>query len=65
MISTITFTHGAKTCASEPGKFCHWCISRHFGTRQVCMLFYDEPLYDKDGWLQRCPECIAEFGETE
>jgi len=63
MISTITFEHGVKTCAVELGKFCRWFGCTHFGTRPVCMLFDDEPLYDENGWLQRCPQCVKEFGE--
>ena len=64
MISTIQFTHGTKTCASEPGVFCRWVGGTHFGTVAVCLLFGDK-LYDEDGWLQRCPQCIKEFGETQ
>lgn len=65
MISTIQFTHGVKTCASEPGKFCRWEGTMNFGTQYVCMLFGDELLNYKDGWLQRCQPCVREFGETE
>lgn len=63
MISTITFTHGEKTCASEPGVLCRWVGCTHFGANHVCLLF-GEKLYDDGGWLQRCPQCINEFGET-
>lgn len=64
MISTITFTHGTKTCAVEPGVFCGWVSCTHLGTNHVCLLFGDK-LYDEGGWLQRCPQCIKEFGEKE
>lgn len=63
MISTIEFTHGEKTCAVSPGVFCRWQGTAGFGTRSVCLLFTYEPLHDKDGWLQRCKQCITEFGE--
>ncbi len=65
MISTIKFEHGVKTCASEPGKFCRWQGTQGFGTRQVCLLFDGCPLFTEDGWLQRCGQCVEEFGETE
>jgi len=64
MISTITFEHGTKTCAVEPGKFCRWVGCTHFGTYPICTLFGSN-LYSDDGWLQRCPECIKEFGDGE
>jgi len=53
MISTINFEHGEKTCASDPGKFCRWEGTSGFGTRHVCMLFDNHPLFFEDGWLQR------------
>ena len=65
MISTITFTHGEKTCALAPGVFCRWQGATGFGTRPVCMLFDDEPLHEKDEWLQRCKQCIEAFGENQ
>lgn len=65
MISTIKFEHGAKTCASEPGVFCKWQGTMGFGMRNVCMLFDQAFLLAKDGWLQRCEQCIEEFGEAE
>jgi len=65
MISTINFEHGEKTCASEPGKFCRWEGSYSFGTRHVCMLFDNHPLFFEDGWLQRCWKCTEEFGPKE
>ncbi len=65
MISKIEFVHGEKTCASEPGKFCKWEGVQGFGTRNVCMLFDNEPLYFTDGWLQRCKQCLEELGDSE
>lgn len=64
MLSTITFEHGEKTCATKPGVFCHWYGVSGFGTRPVCMLFQNEPLYEKDGWLQRCDPCVSQFGNS-
>jgi hypothetical protein len=65
MISTITFEHGKNTCAIEPGVFCQWQGAMSWGTRSVCMLFQNEPLHDKDGWLQRCKQCVETFGTKE
>lgn len=53
---------GATTCASEPGKFCRYLGASHFGTSPECLLFPGEtshtPLEEKDGWVQRCKECL-------
>lgn len=57
---TLTFTSGTHTCASEAGVFCRWCGSKGFGTRSICTLF-NEPLFDKDGWLQRSKTCLETF----
>jgi hypothetical protein len=65
MISTITFEHGENTCAVSPGVFCRWQGALGWGTRPVCMLFNNEPLNDKDGWLQRCKQCVDTFGTKE
>ena len=32
---------------------------KNFGTSYLC-LYYDEKLYDDDGWLIRCPKCLNE-----
>lgn len=55
----IAINAGEKTCASEPGIFCQQVRTRRFGTRFVCALFDHAELRDKDGWLQRLPECLA------
>lgn len=62
---TIVIEAGETTCAREPGKWCRFVGSKAFGTRPLCMLFPPEdglgaasPLEDKDGWLQRLPQCI-------
>jgi hypothetical protein len=64
MISTITFTHGVKTCIDpETEKECRW-VTR-FAKQTVCQLCGDIPIFGDDrGWLQRCGQCIEEFGET-
>jgi len=61
---------GEKTCASEPGKFCRFFQVSRFGTIPSCKLFSEqgargnwEPLEEKDGWLQRHPECIRRSKE--
>ena len=67
---TIGIECADKTCAVEPGKFCKYLGSRRFGTVFVCSLFPGEPLllaypkvytdlHDLDGWVQRCPACLA------
>ena len=64
MISAITFEHGKTTCAVEPGCFCRWLGASGFGTKPVCMLFGNQPLYEnKDGWIERCSQCVIDFGE--
>ncbi len=55
---------GETTCASEPGKFCEFFGSRNFGSVPVCALFPAgdstwTDLEEKDGWTQRCSQCIA------
>ena len=64
MISTIFFEHGKKTCAVEPGKFCRFMYTKSFGTVPVCHLF-DTNLHDVEGWVNRCPECLTEYGEQD
>jgi hypothetical protein len=59
----LTVNCGETTCASEPGKFCHFIGARKFGQAPVCTLFPDDSgtstfLKDKDGWVQRCPACL-------
>lgn len=62
---------GETTCALEPGKFCRFLGTTHFGTRNVCLLFrcsYDncEPLFEnKDGWLARCSQCLEALVEEK
>ncbi len=60
----IKFNTGETTCAAEPGQFCRFLGSTHFGTRSVCMLFGNAPLFDADGWIQRCEQCMREFPTT-
>lgn len=57
---TIAIDAGETTCAREPGKFCKYVGTAHFGQRFVCGLFPREKMIeDVGGWLQRLPECIA------
>jgi len=63
---TIEIECGDMTCAAEPGKFCKYLGSRRFGVVPVCSLFPDAKtakvhtdLHDFDGWVQRCPACLA------
>ena len=56
----LTIVCGDKTCASEPGVFCHNFTSSHFGTRCHCGAFGGADLQEgADGWIQRLPECLA------
>jgi hypothetical protein len=48
---------GERTCATEPGKFCHKLGTKKFGSQPWCMLF-DEQLFEQDGWVQRCKQCV-------
>jgi hypothetical protein len=59
----IKIESGETTCASEPGKFCQFVGIRGIGTQYACRLFPSSDdscsrLEDRDGWLQRLPECI-------
>lgn len=65
----IKINCGEKTCASVPGKFCRFCGSRRLGSMPVCMLFPAKnpgrknvggrtDLEMKDGWTQRCDDCL-------
>jgi hypothetical protein len=67
-IITLEIDCGERTCASEPGKFCPYTVSRKFGQSWFCNLFktffsdgsvVDVELFDHGtGWLQRCQACI-------
>ena len=53
---------GELTCASEPGVFCTFVGSVHFGQHFECLLFM-ERLYahhdgENAGWLARCQPCL-------
>jgi hypothetical protein len=54
----ISIECGEKTCAKEKGKFC--CNVRTFriGSFKYCGIWPGSDLEEKDGWLQRCPECL-------
>lgn len=63
---------GKETCAKEPGKFCRFLNSTGYGAFWHCYLFskYVDPrgncledLEEKDGWVQRHPECLKNCGE--
>jgi hypothetical protein len=55
---------GENTCANEPGHFCPFLRTTRFGTLPFCHLWHDTDIHgkptsllEKDGWLQRRPEC--------
>ena len=67
LLLKIPIECGEKTCASEPGKFCLYFGTKKFGQIAVCLLFRDQSvrsldsaqeLDDKDGWTQRCYQCL-------
>lgn len=56
---------GETTCAAAPGKFCPQLRVSRFGSDHSCKLFSEqghkgrwESLEEKDGWLQRHPDCL-------
>lgn len=60
---SIEIACGETTCASEPGKFCPFVGTAMLGSQSICCLFPSEHrsftvLEDKDGWLQRCKDCL-------
>jgi len=55
-------TSGDKTCSSSYKKFCKYVSTIKMGKIWVCRLFPSDKnsytiLEDKNGYLQRCPEC--------
>lgn len=54
----VEISCGERTCASEPGVFCQQLGAKSFGTSPCCM-FFSVPLYQIDGWVQRCSQCIV------
>jgi hypothetical protein len=65
MKKNIEIECGETTCASEPGKFCRFVGTKCFGTEFRCLIFFDaagngQKLLEKDGWLQRCAQCLQE-----
>jgi len=58
----VVINCGETTCASEPGKFCPYVRTTHFGTRWHCHLYEKKLLEDEQsGWLQRHAQCMADF----
>ena len=60
---SIVIESGEKTCASSVGEFCRFIGSIKFGQIPVCILFPSGKdsftvLDTKDGWTQRCKDCI-------
>jgi hypothetical protein len=54
---SIQFECGEKTCAMEKGMFCHMFIGGMSGQCQCELYGY---LDDKDGWVQRHPDCLRD-----
>ncbi len=66
---TLKFVSGKTTCASEPGKFCRFVRTKHFGTQFECSLFdlslFDHSYGEYEGWLARCTPCMEQFPNEE
>ena len=63
VLLSFEITCGESTCAYESGKFCKFIGTVQLGTVPVCRLFCDgyssyTILKEKDGWVQRCDECL-------
>src|SRR3990172_8277145 len=60
---------GETTCAVEPGKFCEFIGSKHFGCVPWCTMFNcilnDHTEGAQKGWLVRCPQCLAHTKKKE
>jgi hypothetical protein len=65
MKATLKIEFGNKTCASEKGKFCRFMWSRNLGNEAICGLFNHQTLFNKDGWLMRCPQCLEKWPAKE
>jgi len=66
VVHNVQFTSGAITCASEPGVFCRFVYTKNFGTKYICHLFDDMPLFEHETgphkhWLARCIPCMKEY----
>ena len=48
---------GETTCAVKLGQFCRFFGAKRFGQQPWCKWF-DVELHDKEGWVQRCPDCL-------
>lgn len=55
-IIPIEIECGEKTCASEPGQYCHLFADDMRGGG-VCYL-YGKISQNKDGWIERHPRCL-------
>jgi hypothetical protein len=50
---------GETTCASEPGKFCRYARWKLDGSNPNCAMFGRNLYVGRDGWVQRCDECLS------
>ena len=55
---SVEFECGETTCAKEPGEFCRFFGTTHFGQVAVCTLFNCESLSMVEGWTRRCKQCL-------
>lgn len=54
---TLEIECGVTTCASKPGEFCEFLILGMGHRKQTCIIFGQ--VDDKDGWIQRHKNCMA------
>ena len=59
---SIPINCGEKTCASAPGVFCKQIRTLKYGQIWICNIFEKE-LEIKNGWTQRCDQCLQHEGE--
>ncbi|HJW76562.1 MAG TPA: hypothetical protein VJ787_13010 [Thermoleophilia bacterium] len=58
---SLTFTHGAFTCAETPGVFCAFLRVDMMGQSSCAfakLLGGDAALYERDGWVMRSVQCL-------
>lgn len=61
---------GEKTCASKSGNFCKYFRRKNYGQEFICSRFEDKEkreirLFDENGWVMRCIECLENFKPIE
>jgi len=56
----VTVSNHPWRCIDEDGQYCPWIRTMNFGTVWLCALFHEnDTLKERDGCLEKHPECIA------